>query len=206
MIDIFEEEISQIIEDNKNLQNLDVNNIKIKEFEFNSNSQTAIPFLNSISINNFEKIKDLYLTNKEINIIFDIYFISEGKQDMIKNIENRENKWEGIFNYFKEYIINESLGIYIEQKFDKKIFEYNVINSLYKYSFNYLNIITPYHFQNKNKDIALFVFIIRAILQFLGILTLTKIEPEKEIILIKSRLMNNKQVVKKLNEINNKII
>ena len=46
MIDIFEEEISQIIEDNKNLQNLDVNNIKIKEFEFNSNSQTAIPFLN----------------------------------------------------------------------------------------------------------------------------------------------------------------
>ena len=101
MIDIFEEEISQIIEDNKNIQNLDVNNIKIKEFEFNSNSQTAIPFLNSISINNFEKIKDLYLTNKEINIIFDIYFISEGKQDMIKNIENRENKWEGILNISK---------------------------------------------------------------------------------------------------------
>ena len=68
-----------------------------------------------------------------------------------------------------------------------------------------MNIITPYHFQNINKDIALFVFIIRAILQFLGILTLTKIEPEKEIILIKSRLMNNKQVLEKLNEINNKI-
>lgn len=197
MIDIFEEEISQIIEDNKNLQNLGVNNIKIKEFEFNSNSQTALPFLNSISINNFEKIKDLYLTNKEINIIFDIYFIAEGKQDMIKNIENKEKKWEVIFNYFKEYIINESLGTYIEQKFYKKIFEYNVINSLYKYSFNYLNIITPYHFQNINKDIALFVFIIRDILQFLGILTLTKLEPGKELILIKSRLMNNKQVLEK---------
>ena len=206
MIDIFEEEISQIIEDNKNLQNLDVNNIKIKEFEFNSNSQTAIPFLNSISINKFEKIKDLYLTNKEINIIFDIYFISEGKQDMIKNIENRENKWEVIFNYFKEYIINESLGTYIEKQFDKKIFEYNVINSLYKYSFNYLNIITPYHFQNINKDIALFVFIIRDILQFLGILTLAKLEPEKELILIKSRFINSKQVLEQLNEINNKII
>ena len=101
MIDIFEEEISQIIEDNKNIQNLDVNNIKIKEFEFNSNYQTAIPFLNTISINKFEKIKDLYLTNKEINIIFDIYFIAEGKQDMIKNIENRENKWEGILNISK---------------------------------------------------------------------------------------------------------
>ena len=197
MIDIFEEEISQIIEDNKNLQNLDVNNIKIKEFEFNSNSQTAIPFLNSISINNFEKIKDLYLTNKEINIIFDIYFISEGKQDKIKNIENKEKKWEIIFNYFKEYIINESLGTYLEKQFDKKIFEYNVINSLYKYSFNYLNIITPYHFQNINKDIALFVFIIRDILQFLGILTLAKLESEKELILIKSRLMNNKQVLEK---------
>ena len=99
--------------------------------------------------------------------------------------------------YFKEYIINESLGTYIEQKFDKKIFEYNVINSLYKYSFYYLNIITPYHFQNINKDIALFVFIIRDILQFLGILTLAKLESEKELILIKSRLMNNKQVLEK---------
>ena len=192
MIDIFEEEISQIIEENKSLQNIDINNIKIKEFEFNSNSQTAIPFLNSISINNFEKIKDIYLTNNEINIIFDIYFIAVGNQD--------------IFNYFKEYLTNQSLGIFIEQKFNKKIFEYKTISSLYKYSFNYLNIITPYRFQNINKDIALFVFIIRDILEFLGILTLTKLEPEKEIILINSRLLNNKDVIEKLNEINNKIL
>ena len=77
---------------------------------------------------------------------------------------------------------------------------------MYKYSFNYLNIITPYRFQNINKDIALFVFIIRDILEFLGILTLTKLEPEKEIILINSRLLNNKDVIEKLNEINNKIL
>ena len=206
MIDIFEEEISQIIEENKSLQNLDISNIKIPEFEFNSNSQTVIPFLNSISINNFEKIKDIYLTNNEINAIFDIYFIAEGKQDIINYIDNKEKKWETIFNYFKEYINTQSLGTYIEKQFNKKIFEYNIINALYKYSLNYLNIITPHHFQNINKDIALFVFIIRDILQFLGILTLTKLEPEKEIILINSRLMNNKQVLEKLNEISNKII
>ena len=69
-----------------------------------------------------------------------------------------------------------------------------------------MNIITPYRFQNINKDIALFVFIIRDILEFLGILTLTKLEPEKEIILINSRLLNNKDVIEKLNEINNKIL
>ena len=206
MIDIFEEEISQIIEENKSLQNIDINNIKIKEFEFNSNSQTAIPFLNSISINNFEKIKDIYLTNNEINIIFDIYFIAVGNQDVVNHFDNKEKKWEAIFNYFKEYLTNQSLGIFIEQKFNKKIFEYKTISSLYKYSFNYLNIITPYRFQNINKDIALFVFIIRDILEFLGILTLTKLEPEKEIILINSRLLNNKDVIEKLNEINNKIL
>ena len=206
MIDIFEEEISQIIEENKSLQNIDINNIKIKEFEFNSNSQTAIPFLNSISINNFEKIKNIYLTNNEINIIFDIYFIAVGNQNIINYFDNKEKKWEAIFNYFKEYLTNQSLGIFIEQKFNKKIFEYKTISSLYKYSFNYLNIITPYRFQNINKDIALFVFIIRDILEFLGILTLTKLEPEKEIILINSRLLNNKDVIEKLNEINNKIL
>ena len=206
MIDIFKEEISQIIEENKSLQNIDINNIKIKEFEFNSNSQTAIPFLNSISINNFEKIKDIYLTNNEINIIFDIYFIAVGNQDVVNHFDNKEKKWEAIFNYFKEYLTNQSLGIFIEQKFNKKIFEYKTISSLYKYSFNYLNIITPYRFQNINKDIALFVFIIRDILEFLGILTLTKLEPVKEIILINSRLLNNKDVIEKLNEINNKIL
>ena len=203
-IDIFEEEISHILEDNKSLANIDITNLKIKKFEFNANSSRAISLLNTISTNNFIKIKNEFLNNKEINIIFNILFIAQGKNEIIR-IENNEKKWEYIFNYFQEYISNQTMGTFIEKNLNGKIFDDNIINSLYKYSYKYLNIISPNHFQKINKDIAILVFIIKDMLEHLGILTDTKLNPEKELTLINSRMRSNKEILDKLNEINNKI-
>lgn len=204
-IDILEEEIPKIIEENKNSLSIDINNIKIKKFEFNANSSRAISLLNTISIQNFLKIKNDFLNNKEIAIIFDILFIADGKNEIIR-IDNLDKKWEYILNFFKEYIMKQSLGTFIENKFNGKIFENNVINSLYRYSCKYLNIISPNHFQKINKDIAIMVFIIKDMMEHLGILTNTNLNPEKELILMNSKLQSNKEILKKLNEMNNKII
>ena len=203
-IDIFEEEISRVLEENKNIENLDINNLKIKKFEFSANSSRAISLLNTISMNNFIKLKDEFLNNKEINIIFNIYFIAEGKNEIIC-MNDDEKKWEYIYNYFKDYISKQSMGTFIENKLNGKIFDDNIINSLYKYSYKHLNIISPNHFQKINKDIAILVFIIKDMLEHLGILTDTKLNPEKEITLINSRLKSNKEILDRLNEINNKI-
>ena len=203
-IDIFEEEISSVIEENKNILNIDINNIKIKKFEFNANSSRAISLLNTVTENNFLKIKNEFLKNKEINIIFSIFFIAEGKNEII-NMDNTEQKWEYIFNFFKKHIEKQAMGNFIESELNGKIFEVSVINSLYKYAYKYSNIISPNHFQKINKDIAILVFIIKDMLEHLGILTDTKLSPEKEISLIKSRLDSNKEILEKLNEINNKI-
>ena len=200
-IDIFEEEITNLIEENKNI--IDINNIKNKPFEFNANSSRAISLLNTMTINNFTKLKTEFLNNKEIIIIFDILFIAQGKLEII-TIENIEKKWEYIFNYFKDYISKQSMGNYIETNLNKKIFDNNIINALYKYANKYLNIITPNHFQKINKDIAILVFIIKDMLEHLGIIT-DQLNQEKEIILINSRLQSNKEVLVKLNEMNNKI-
>ena len=97
------------------------------------------------------------------------------------------------------------MGTFIENNLNGKIFDDNIINSLYKFSYKYLNIISPNHFQKINKDIAILVFIIKDLLEHIGILTDKKLEPEKEIILINSRLRSNKEILNKLNEINNKI-
>ena len=202
-IDIFEEEISKLIEDNKNILNIDVNNIKNKIFEFNANSSRAISLLNTVSMNNFTKIKNEYLNNKEIIIIFDILFIAQGKLEII-TMDNNEKKWEYIFNYFKDYISNQSMGSFIEKNLNKKIFDNNIINSLYKYANKYLNIISPNHFQKINKDIAILIFILKDLLEHLGMMT-DQVNPEKEIILINSRLQSNKETLEKLNEMNNKI-
>ena len=203
-IDIFEEEISSVIEENKNTINIDINNIKVKKFQFNANSSRAISLLNTVSESNFLKIKEEFLINKEINIIFSIFFIAEGKNEII-TMDNAEKKWEFIYNFFKGHIEKQALGTFIENELNGKIFEVSVINSLYKYAYKYSNIISPNHFQKINKDIAILVFIIKDMLEHLGILTDTKLSPEKEITLIKSRLESNKEILEKLNEINNKI-
>ena len=143
------------------------------------------------------------MNNKEIIIVFDILFIAQGKLEII-TIENIEKKWEYIFNDFKDHISKQSMGNYIETNLNKKIFDNNIINALYKYANKYLNIITPNHFQKINKDIAILVFIIKDMLEHLGIIT-DQLNQEKEIILINSRLQSNKEVLVKLNEMNNKI-
>ena len=203
-IDIFEEEISRILEENKTLSNINTTNLKIKKFEFNANSSRAISLLNTISTNNFLKIKNDFLNNKEINIIFHILFIAEGKNEIFSLNDNKA-KWDYIFNYFKDYISNQTMGTFIEKNLKGKIFDDSIINSLYKYSYKHLNIISPNYFQKINKDIAILVFIIKDLLEHIGILTDKKLEPEKEIILINSRLRSNKEILNKLNEINNKI-
>ena len=203
-IDIFEEEISRILEDNKTLSNINTTNLKIKKFEFNANSSRAISLLNTISTNNFLKIKNEFLNNKEINLIFHILFIAQGNNEIF-SLNDNKTKWDYIFNYFKDYISNQTMGTFIENNLNGKIFDDNIINSLYKFSYKYLNIISPNHFQKINKDIAILVFIIKDLLEHIGILTDKKLEPEKEIILINSRLRSNKEILNRLNEINNKI-
>ena len=203
-IDIFEEEISRILEGDKTLTNINTTNLKIKKFEFNANSSRAISLLNTISTNNFLKIKNEFLNNKEINLIFHILFIAQGNNEIF-SLNDNKTKWDYIFNYFKDYISNQTMGTFIENNLNGKIFDDNIINSLYKFSYKYLNIISPNHFQKINKDIAILVFIIKDLLEHIGILTDKKLEPEKEIILINSRLRSNKEILNRLNEINNKI-
>lgn len=206
-IDILEEEITKIIEENKNSINIDINNInniKVGNFNFNANSSRAISLLNTLTVPSFLKIKDEFMKNKEIAVIFDIFFIAGGKNEII-SIENMQKKWDYIFKFFEDYISKQQLGTFIEKTLNGKVFNANIINSLYKYSYKYLNIISPNHFQRINKDIAIMVFIIKDMLEHLAITTDIKINPEKELILVNSRLQSNKNILRKLNEINNKI-
>ena len=206
-IDILEEEIFKIIEENKNSINIDINNInniKVGNFNFNANSSRAISLLNTLTVSSFLKIKDEFMKNKEIAVIFDIFFIAGGKNEII-SIENMQKKWDYIFKFFEDYISKQQLGTFIEKTLNGKVFNANIINSLYKYSYKYLNIISPNHFQRINKDIAIMVFIIKDMLEHLAITTDIKINPEKELILVNSRLQSNKNILRKLNEINNKI-
>ena len=189
-IDILEEEISKIKESNKDIN---FNELKINPFKFNENSSRAVFLLNNNSDFNLININNKM--SREIFIIFGIFFIAVGKKKEYINLITDEEKMNYTNNYFKK---ENSLGKIIEKEIKGKIFDDKIIASLYKYSYRYLNIISPNRFQKINKDFAIFVFVIKNILEHIGALE-EKNEPQKEYILYNARLKNNKEILEILN-------
>ena len=153
----------------KNHHFLNLENNKIKPFEYNINSVRALSLLNSISVNNFFNEKKINFNNKFINLIFDLYFISIGKKkDIISYNFNTNLKENYILSYFQKNS-NKNIGQILDYEIKHIVFNNEIINSLYNYSYKYINIISPNYFQKINKNIALFSFLIKNILEYVGI-------------------------------------
>ena len=199
---------------------------KLKPFELSIISIKAISTLNSISKANFIKSIMSYNEQKNINtninnnnniirkiiLIFDIYFIALGKKKIINDFnDNNNKKIEHICYYFKNNK-NKSIGVIIQNDLNGKKFDDFIINSLYEYSYKYINIINPSYFKQINKDIAIFVFLIKNILDYVGISTIEskgagthgKSSEQKMILINKSRLNIYNILLSKYNQILNK--
>ena len=202
-IDILEEELTKLKTSNKNI---DFDKINLTPFKFSSNSTRAVSLLNNNSGCNLIKFNKTQRTiNKEIFIIFGIYFIAVGKKREYFLLNSDDDKINYITNYFKNDIQKMSIGSLIEKEINGKLFDDKTISSLYKYSYKYIYIISPNRFQKINKDIAIFIFVIKNILEHLGILDQQNIKPEKEYILYNARLQNDKKILDELNKFFDKI-
>ena len=181
------------------------NNFTIKPFECNFHSCRAITLLNSIPIENiFYNDKDIDLKNKNIILIFDLFFIALGyKQKIISFKNDIKSKWN-FYKTFFEQNNNKNFGNSIENNIKGKIFDNEIINSLYEYSKNNINIITPSYFKKINNDIALFVFIVKNILEHVGITkdSSNKKNVKKLYLLYNARICMNSIILQKLNKIN----
>ena len=210
-LDDIKESLSQLKKNNEDVfdNNDENNNFSIKPFEFNINSNRAISLLNSLSIESIFLIdKSGDINNKYIILIFDLFFIALGYKKQILNFKNdNKSKWNFYRNYFEKNC-SKLLGNSIENKIKGKIFSNEIINSLYEYSFNYINIITPNYYQKLNNNIAIFVFIVKNILEHVGITrdADNKKNVVKLYLLYNARISINNIILQKLNEINSIII
>ena len=185
----------------------DINFYKIikKPFCLSVNSMRAISLLNTSSGKNILALKPEQLNKKEIALIYSLYFVAIGKKKDIISLDDLK-KIEYIQKYFKDNCVDKiSFGKFIEKELNGIIFDDNVISTIYRLSKNYLDIISPNHFQIINKDIAIFVFIIRDLLEHLGLLGNRFQTPENEYILLNARLNSNKAILKELNLIEENI-
>ena len=201
-IDILQEEINKLKENNPEIS---FDNIKKKEFQLGDNSLRAINLLNSSSGNNILKLNSNEIKNSEIILIYSLYFIATGKKSKIFILNNDNDKINFMQNYFKNNITKNNFGKFIENELRGKIFDDKEIYHLYKISKKYLDIISPNYFQKINKDIAIFVFVIKDILEQLGILEISSIKPETEYILLNAKLQAKKAILDELNQIEENI-
>ena len=199
-IDKINESIIILKNENKDIKS---NENEIPPFECNIHSKRAITLLNSISMENIFKAN---LNNKYIILIFDILFIAFGEgNEIIKYKDNSRLKLE----YYKEYFGEcKNCGNLIESKLNGKKFNSEIIYLLYEFSYNYIKIINPNFYQKINSDITLLVFIVKDILEHVGILT-REVSNQNNILKLYSlynivyTIYNNK--LKKLNQISSLI-
>ena len=200
--EILEEEINKLKELNPN-ESFD--SIKKKPFKLNVNSMRAISLLNSSSGNNILKLSPFELNQPDIILVYSLYFVATGKKKDIALLMENE-KIEFMQNYFKQNNpeINK-FGTFLEKELNGRVFEDNIISALYNLSKKQLNNISPNYFQKINKDIAIFVFIIKDLMEQLGLLGSHFLKPEKEFILLNARLQTCKAILKELNQVEEKI-
>ena len=201
-IEFLEEEINKLKEKNNQI-NFD--NIKRKHIKLNVNSMRAISLLNSSSGNNILKLNIDQLNKKEIVLIYSIYYFAIGKKKDIVLLDDKK-KIEYIQNYFKQNCVGKNIfGDFVEKELNGIIMDDNSISALYKICNNHLGIISPNYFQKINKDIAILVFVIKDILEQIGILGSKFLKPDIEYNLLNARLQNSKTILKELNLIEENI-
>ena len=196
-IDILQEELNKLKDDNPDIN---FENIQKKKINLSSNSLRAISLLNSSSGNNILKLTSNELNKKEIRLIYSLYFVATGKKSQIAILDDTK-KMEFMQNYFKKNISKNSFGDFIQKELKDKIIEDKDIYSLFKISKNYLDNISPNYYQKINKNIAIFVFIIKDILEQFGIISSFNTKPDIEYILLNAKLQANKAILKELNQI-----
>ena len=201
-IELLEDEIKRLKEYNSNI-NFD--DLKKKPFKLSVNSMRAISLLNSTSGNNILKLNNEQLNKTEIMLVFNLYFVAIGlKKDILILTDIEKIKY--IQNYFKNKCIGQNnFGKLIESELNGKVFDDKTISTLYNLTKRKLDIISPNYFQRINKDVAIFVFIIKDLLEQIGLLGSQFTKADKEFLLLNARLQANKAILEELNKIEDNI-
>ena len=103
-------------------------------------------------------------------------------------------------NYFKNSN-HKNFGNIIDYDLKQLKFNDEIINSLFECSYGKLNSIAPKNFQRINKNITWFSYLIKNILEFLGILYKDNKNIKQLYNLFCSRLHINNELIKKLRKI-----
>ena len=196
-------EKEKINEELNELNNKQYNQIKsFSEFSFNNHSKRALSLLNESSSGKLFNNKNL-IPHKDIILIYHLFLCSINP-NLIKNNLNQKDIWSKICNYFNKRNIN-NIGSFIEKELTGKIFDKIIINQLYNILGNNIQKITPNYYKKLDNTTAIFAFIVKDILEFIGIINDSNNKSANRYFLLNTRLEYTNILLEKLNNLLNKI-
>ena len=171
LIKKFDSERSIFIEKQNEL-NLQIEEVpqkpSINDLKLTKGTWKAINLLNEDILNRL--FQDKKPPNKEILIIYKIFFYLIKEKEIIRSFEDFDNNvfWEKCKNYFRES--NEKTGDLLNNIFEQKkiIIDGENIYKIYNIAHNNIKKINPTYFSKICGTTGLFVFFIKDILDFLG--------------------------------------
>ena len=192
-------EKEKINEELKKFNNKQYNQIKsFSPFSFNNDSKRALSLLNESSSEKLFNNKNS-IPNKDIILIYHLYICSINP-NLIKNNLNLKDIWNKVCNYFNKRKIN-NIGLYIEKELTGKIFDKKIINRLYNILGNNIKKITPNYYKEIDKITAIFVYIVKDIFEFIGIIKDENTKSENRYFLLNTRLEYTNILLEKLNNL-----
>jgi hypothetical protein len=147
----------------------------INDLKFTKGAYRAISLLNEGMLNDLFKNENK--PNKEIYVIYKIFFLSINYEEITKNaIDSDDEFWEKCKNYFLGY--NGKIGDLLSDIIDNKkvVLNGDNIYKIYKLINKNIHKIIPAHFSKICTTTGLFVFFIKDILDFLGFSSDQKIQ------------------------------
>lgn len=182
-------------------------NTKEKEFQIFKKdifNERAMNLINLISKKKLFKENSSLMHNKDIILLFDLFFICIGKKNEIMKYDTYDTdtkikRWNYFCNYFNSNE-NKYLNNIIEKSLLNGKFSDEKINALYERSIKYIDKLKPNHFQIINKDIAIFAYVIKDLLFYFGINKENKINYQKLYTLYNIRLNVNEKIADKFNK------
>ena len=147
----------------------------INDLKFTKGAYRAISLLNEGMLNDLFKNENK--PNKEIYVIYKIFFLSINYEEIIKYaIDSDDEFWEKCKNYFLGY--NGKIGDLLNDIIDNKkvVLIGDNIYKIYKLIHKNIHKINPAHFSKICTTTGLFVFFIKDILDFLGFSSDQKIQ------------------------------
>lgn len=155
------------------------------------------------------KFQDLETPPDDVLLIYKIYFLLCNKSakviDLVYNGKDNIKLWSKIRDYFMWECKDFKLGNMVQKEISSMDFSDENIYNLRLFCKPHWKILTPLYYSKQCPTTGLFVFLIREILEYMGVVDVKKLPVQRKYKNLKYEMSLIEKKIEKINEFNAKL-